>query len=153
MLGRHVFYMTAAVQPVLSKRSGRIVFLPTRDCQLFFACCADLSEAARIERIREALRSCFDWNQVIQLAKRHSLLPLVCHRLYAFRAAIPPETLQTLHQINAANTRRALLLTRELFRTLEHLKSRHILALPYKGPVLAQFLYGDVAMRQTGDLD
>jgi hypothetical protein len=49
--------------------------------------------------------------------------------------------------------RQSLLLTSELFRILDHFKSRDIEALAYKGPVLAHLLYDDVTGRQFGDLD
>jgi hypothetical protein len=40
-----------------------------------------------------------------------------------------------------------------LFNVLGVLDSRGIPAIPFKGPVLSAFLYGDVTMRQCGDLD
>jgi hypothetical protein len=40
-----------------------------------------------------------------------------------------------------------------LHRVLEHLGSGGIAALAYKGPVLAELLYGDVGQRQFSDLD
>jgi hypothetical protein len=46
-----------------------------------------------------------------------------------------------------------LWLTELLHRILDILRSRGIKALPYKGPVLAQLLYGDISSRQYADLD
>jgi hypothetical protein len=58
-----------------------------------------------------------------------------------------------LQQGYEANARQTLWLTRELLRILGHLESCGINALPYKGPVLAEILYGNVALRQFSDLD
>jgi hypothetical protein len=58
-----------------------------------------------------------------------------------------------LRQSHENNARQTLWLTRELFRILEKLNSYGVPALPYKGPVLAELLYGNVTMRQFSDLD
>jgi hypothetical protein len=51
------------------------------------------------------------------------------------------------------SARRSLWLADLLRRVLGSLSEKGIEALPYKGPVLAQELYGDIAMRQYIDLD
>ena len=40
-----------------------------------------------------------------------------------------------------------------MLQIIERMESREIPILPYKGPVLAQLLYGDVGVRQFGDID
>jgi len=52
-----------------------------------------------------------------------------------------------------ARTKWSLRLTGELFRLLDLLERHAIPALPFKGPALAYALYGDVAMRESCDLD
>ena len=44
-------------------------------------------------------------------------------------------------------------LTIELFNIHKHLAARRLEVLPYKGPALAQSLYGNIALRQFSDLD
>ena len=44
-------------------------------------------------------------------------------------------------------------LTAELINLLKLLKQQNIIALPYKGPVLANLVYKNVALRRFGDLD
>ncbi len=48
---------------------------------------------------------------------------------------------------------RNLFLTGELVNLLKSLKEQNIVALPYKGPVLATLVYKNVALRRFGDLD
>ena len=52
-----------------------------------------------------------------------------------------------------SNAHRALWLTVELLNIYRHLQARGLEVLPYKGPVLAEALYGNVALRQFSDLD
>jgi hypothetical protein len=51
------------------------------------------------------------------------------------------------------NLHKALLLSRELILIVDRLSALGIEALPYKGVALAEIVYGDVALRQSGDID
>ncbi len=51
------------------------------------------------------------------------------------------------------NAHRTLLLTLELLNIHKNLAAPGLAVLPYKGPVLAESLYGNVALRQFTDLD
>jgi hypothetical protein len=53
----------------------------------------------------------------------------------------------------SANTRRNLILTGELLRLLNLFAAHGISAVPLRGPSLAALVYGDLALRQFGDLD
>ncbi len=77
----------------------------------------------------------------LALAIRHGLAPQLYRRL--------PELRPRLEQRFQENLRRSLLLTSELSRLLDALPP----ALAFKGPVLAQRLYGDTAAREYCDLD
>ncbi len=61
--------------------------------------------------------------------------------------------LESLRQQDKANAHRTLWLTLELLNIHSHLQARGLEVLPYKGPVLADNLYGNVALRQFSDLD
>jgi hypothetical protein len=61
--------------------------------------------------------------------------------------------LEALRQQDNANAHRTLWLTLELLNIHRHLHARGLEVLPYKGPVLAEALYGNVALRQFSDLD
>ncbi len=51
------------------------------------------------------------------------------------------------------NLHKTLLLSRELIRIVEYLSGLGIEVIPYKGPALAEAVYGDIALRQSGDID
>lgn len=67
--------------------------------------------------------------------------------------AVPPAQLEAFRQRDTVNAHRTLWLSGELINIHRHLLARGLEALPYKGPVLAETLYGNVALRQFSDLD
>jgi len=73
----------------------------------------------------------------------------LCNHLHS----LPPEVRAELQARYEANTRKNLKFTAELFRILDCLEADGIRAIPYKGPVLAETVYGDLALRDFSDLD
>lgn len=95
-----------------------------------------------------------NWEYLLRLADRHGLQPLLHWHLNACCAdAIPlvhRSHLRTAFQrVSALN----IFLTHELQRLLTLFAAQGIEAVPYKGPALAEQLYGNVALRQFSDLD
>jgi hypothetical protein len=90
----------------------------------------------------------------LYLPRRHGVLQLLYSQLQQCAAdLIPPAQLQRLQKYFQENSARNVLLTAELRRLIELLESASIEAVPYKGPVLALFAYGDVSLRRFVDLD
>lgn len=110
-----------------------------------------------IDRVRRALRLLehpLNWSLLIEQAEVHGLFPLLYwHGTRTLALAFPPEIAQQLNSRFRANAARSLLLIRDLANTLELLGSRGIPVIPFKGPALAETLYGDAALRQCVDLD
>jgi putative nucleotidyltransferase-like protein len=117
----------------------------------------------RLERIAGWDFNTLDWNEFIRLAERHGVIPLAASNLIKHRSVesppaysgsrLPPEIERSLRSGYEANLRRGLWFSAELARIMQHLERRQVRALPYKGPVLAQSLYGDVGLRSFSDLD
>ena len=61
--------------------------------------------------------------------------------------------LASLREGYQRNVHKSLFLARELIRILDCLGALGIDVIPYKGVVLSEIYYGDMALRQTGDLD
>lgn len=124
------------------------------EAQILLACARlDLTDADR-DGLAQALAPGRDWGWLTDLAERHGLRPLLYRHLDAEAAERVPR--QTLVDLWTHYERRALtnrLMAEELLRVLGALEQAGIPALPYKGPVLAASLYGDVALREFGDLD
>ncbi len=140
------------VSPAILARPGAS-FSGSPEFDLLLACCAEYSNRQRAERTGEILGREFDWERLIQLAEHHGVIPQVYRYLSAAAEVVPSGAFEAIRQRYEANARQTLWLTRELLRILEHLESHGIAALPFKGPVLAEILYGNVALRQFSDLD
>jgi hypothetical protein len=78
---------------------------------------------------------------------------LVYQGLRGCSAIVPPATLDELRNHYELNARRNLKFTAELFRILDCLEAHAIPAIPFKGPALAETVYGDLALRSFCDLD
>lgn len=94
-----------------------------------------------------------DWKNLLRLAERHGTACLLYHNLARSPQLIPAATLDALRQIHQSSVRKSLLLARELMRILECAAKLGIELIPYKGIVLAQTYYGDIALRPPGDID
>ncbi len=120
--------------------------------EFLLACCAEMPNHDRAQRIRRTVSERFDWNKLLRLAEHHRLIPRVYEQLSALNIA-SPESLERLRTRYQASARQALWFTSELIRIVDHFESVGIQVLPYKGPALAEVLYADVTLRQFGDLD
>lgn len=126
---------------------------PTTEFDLLLASCTRRSPEDRLARIRHLAARGPDWQKFCVIAEWHKVVPHVYRNLFTIRAELPETVMAELCRREVANAQRSLLLAGELVRVAAHLKAGGIPVLPYKGPVLAQLLYGDVGMRQFGDLD
>ena len=119
--------------------------------ELLLACARlDAERAARVAAIAAARE--VDWDALVRLARPHGMLPLVADALGEAGVA-PPAVRAALERALRDNLRRNVFLTAELFKLLALLEARGVPAVPYKGPALAALLYGNVGLRQFGDLD
>jgi hypothetical protein len=146
----------AEPRPVLSAaRKLRPVqaFRSSSEFDLLLACCADSCGDEGSERTRNILSRPLDWERMLRLVDHHRVVPQVYSELSALSHWVPVQHLNALRLRYQDNARKTLWFTGELVRIVGHLESVGIKALPYKGPVLAQTLYGEVTRRQFGDLD
>jgi predicted nucleotidyltransferase len=120
---------------------------------LILACCNDDSGGPGSARIQQILGHGVDWERLLQLAQHHGLVPLVYRCLSTAVGVAQSASLEGLRQQDKQNAHQTLWLTVELLSLYRHLAARGLEVLPYKGPVLAEILYGNVTLRQFSDLD
>lgn len=120
---------------------------------ILLAACSVDSDREKSNRIRASLRQPVDWKSLFDLAERHGVEPLLYQTLSALEISVPADELRTLRDNYHRNVHKALFLSRELIRILEHLAELGVEAIPYKGLALAELMYGDIALRQSGDID
>jgi putative nucleotidyltransferase-like protein len=106
-----------------------------------------------LNHIRPLLDQPLDWNATLRLADQHGVTSLLYQNLAPLHDVIPPAVLASLRQNYERNIHKSLFLTRELIRILDCLDGLAIDVIPYKGVVLAEAYYGDMALRQSGDMD
>ena len=106
------------------------------------------------ERIRGIVAGPLDWDFVLSEATENSVAPLLEMNLRAVVPdAAPAAAMERLKITCRANTVRCLFLAAELHKILELFRTAGILAIPYKGPVLAEQAYGNLTLRDFDDLD
>ena len=124
------------------------------ELELAVCCCRMQPDTATSCRIRELIQNGVDWKVLADIVDRHRLTLLVYRRLLA----VAPEAL-TQPGANGITERargvaaRNLRLTAELLTLLTEFEREGISAIPIKGPVLAQFAFGNLGWREFEDLD
>jgi len=131
--------------------TDQIRVYPCQSAVELLLCCARTNVS---DRLRELAAGDLNWEYLFQLARRHSILPLVYVQLERHAPElVPPQVLAKLKKHYVENSARNTLLTAELCRLINLFRNEDIEAIPYKGPVLAQFAYGNIALRRFIDLD
>jgi hypothetical protein len=112
-----------------------------------------LGDAERA-RIAQLIAAGPDWPFFLRLAASHGLGPLVHRHLEALgEAVVPRAVFARLWCSYEAAARRNGTMAAELSRIADLFEYHGIRAIPYKGPALAQAVYGDLALREFNDLD
>jgi hypothetical protein len=105
-------------------------------------------------RICDHLREVSDAEALVAAARRHGLLAIL-YRSVQTRCSgeIPAELRERLRDLYLRNAERNLRISAQLIAVVERFERAGVQAVPFKGPVLAEAVYGDVGMRQFADVD
>lgn len=125
----------------------------TPELELLLGCCGCAEPGVHGSRIRKLLSEGLAWQELLTLAERHGLLPQLYSGMSEHSSCLPDDFLPLLRARFERNVRQTLFLTDLLGRVLDAFDQHGVPALVLKGPVLAQMLYGDVALRQFSDID
>jgi hypothetical protein len=118
-------------------------------------CCARVrfDEGAR-GRVRRLVSEGIEWEDLAARARRQGMLPLLCWRLEDGCAEqVPPAVRERLRRYFRANAARNLRRTRQLLDVVDAFERARIPLLLYKGPLLAEWIYGHASLREYDDLD
>ena len=141
------------------------------ECQLLLACSRTGSPQDFIERLlgkqqwsqqqpadqpltvpREGSK--IDWELLLRLAAKHRLLPLLnLHAKDYFVGISPKSWMRRLENRVQANTERCNRLAAEIVNIQQELANLGIDSIAFKGTVLAEYIYGDIGLRQGWDID
>lgn len=111
------------------------------------------SPSATQASLRTLLSTPVQWKFLFELAERHGVQPLLFQSLSQVSELVPAGEMSVLKRSYQTNLHKALFLSRELIRIVDHLSASGIEVVPYKGVALAEAIYGDIALRPSGDID
>jgi hypothetical protein len=120
---------------------------------VLLAACSVLPAHGKHSRLRTLLQQPIRWKLLLDLADRHGTQQLLYQSLSGIAESVPVDDIRFLQLGHQLNVRKALRLSGELIRILDRLSSDGIESMPYKGLALAEVLYGDIALRHSGDID
>src|SRR5580700_7213804 len=124
------------------------------ELELNLYCGRALLDPAAKERVRLLIRNGLKWPDVLAIADRHRLSPVV-YEIIAGAAGdlISTEQLHELREATARSTAAGMALLHELLRLHPLFEAAQIPVIPYKGPLLAWIAYGSFIRREYSDLD
>jgi len=125
-----------------------------KEIELLLLCARPCPDADTIKQIRSHVKKDLDWRYLLDTALFHKIHGL----LYQSLEKACPETVNSaalakLKFEYKSNVARSLLFSNRLLTILGRLERCRIPAVPFKGPVLAERVYGDAGLRQSVDLD
>jgi hypothetical protein len=92
-----------------------------------------------------------NWDYLFATAQAHGVLPLLHKHLIG--TAVPTHFLSRLKRQSVANSQNVLHLIAKQLRVYKLFKQNGIPVALFKGPLLAQMAYGEISLRQAGDID
>ncbi|MCF6206736.1 MAG: nucleotidyltransferase family protein [Sulfurovum sp.] len=127
--------------------------------QFLIACCQAQPDLEMIGALMENGKwKMENEKELLALASKHGVLPLVYKTLKTFIETHPhiqhsAFNIQHWKSAYMQISQRNMLMSAELIRIMRLFKENGIEALAFKGPLLSQMAYGDITLRQYGDLD
>ncbi len=131
---------------------GSFCFSP--ESTLLLMCSRTTLSAQAPGRIRTVVEKGVDWNLLLKHAIYHKSFPLLYNSLKkACPDMVPGVVLQQLKDHYTKNAVHSLFLAATLIKVLQLFEKNDIFAIPFKGPVLSETIFGETGFRSYGDLD
>jgi hypothetical protein len=103
------------------------------------------------DQLRSLIKHDLDWDYLLAIAYAHGLLPLLHKHLAT--DLVPAHVLSRLKRESVANSQNVLHLTGKQLRVYKLFKENSVPVALFKGPLLSQMAYGEMSLRQAGDID
>ncbi len=124
------------------------------EIELLLICSRTPLEKEHAERACALVAGGLSWEYLLRAAAQQGVAPLLYWHLATLSPdRIPGAVLGVFRSLFRTHFREARFLSGELVRILGLLQAGGIPAIPYKGPTLAQRLYGHLSLRPFCDLD
>jgi len=124
------------------------------EIKLLLCCATTHISHEKAEQIRSLMKTDLDWPYLLETASRNGLMPLLYRNFDKTGShCVSASILDRLRNHFYLNARHNALLTEELNRLVNLFEEHGIAVIPFKGPALAEELYGDISCREISDLD
>lgn len=110
-------------------------------------------DAAQRQELRRLLQQPLDFDYLCNTASAHGLLPLLHKHLGGETDLLSGYFLSRLKRESVANSQSVLHLVGKQLRICRLFREHGMRVASFKGPVLAQSAYGEISLRQAGDID
>jgi len=125
----------------------------SQEMQLIVYSCQSRIDAGRIRQIVAHFQA-DDYQRTFALAQRHGLFPLLYQTLASMPEILLPSKTLTIFKRSFMDTlQRNMMMSAELTELMRLFVANNIGAIAFKGPALAAAAYGNISLRQYGDLD
>ena len=94
-----------------------------------------------------------DWERIIGLAQKTGVAPVLFAALKAKDVTPPPASAERIRKIYLTSAARNTRIFHEVGKILRALQAANIPVVPLKGIWLAEWVYGNIALRSMGDVD
>lgn len=122
-----------------------------REFQILLHCATSRPDATHV---RELIHKGVDWHIVLKLAEQHGVRPILFRSLKSLCwDAVPKDTQLGLDRFNKVNLQNNMLFTGALLRLINSFRENAIPVAAFKGPVIAEAVYGDLSFREFYDVD
>ena len=115
-------------------------------------CCAQ--KDINPQEIEELLREDIDWAKLLEKAGVNNIKPLLYQSLKKIESKnIPEDVFNQLKAEFRNNNLKNISLTQEMINLVKVFKQANIPIIPYKGTLLASYVYGQINLRTCEDID
>jgi len=122
--------------------------------KLVLYCSSVKIDEEQVRKLKGLSGKVIDWEKVLDIAKKHGVLFFLYRNLKAICPEFVPDGIFTkLKDYYFNNSTRNLALSAKLVRIINLFAEAGIVAVPFKGPVQAEIVYGDTGFRSFSDLD
>lgn len=124
------------------------------ELQLLLLCSKFQVQEKEQKTIERLVVGPIEWNLFLRLVLQHRVFPLVYRYLNCHKdLAVPEHVRLSLRQVCKENISKTLCMTAELMKLLRAMEGQGIPVLVMKGIPLAYYLYKDITLRPSSDLD
>lgn len=110
--------------------------------------------ANEVAKLRALGQLQLDWDYLEATARQHGLIPLLSEHVSKTASdLVPSRFLSSLKRESVTNAQSVLHLLGKALKAIKLFKENGIAAALFKGPVLSEIAYGEIGLRQAGDID